>query len=164
MKSRILFVALSLIAGIAAIGLLFATADYTGSAVSPFTFANKAATRDGSAIRVSRAFTIPYGIEDTLKISADGQFVTVTGHGDCVGGESFRLRATLRQDSFNGLAIGHTEGLCSSDGLVEWSAQVNTPGSKTFSAGPALACGHVVVNFDHQGAISHDWCKSVTLE
>lgn len=167
MKSRIFYVVLSMFVGVAAITLLIAAASFAASAAGPFTMdADKrvAEPQNDVTILARRVISIPFGIDDTLGLSEDGQTVAVVGHGDCVGGETFRLKVTVSQDSLNGLAVGFTEGVCPSDGQVSWSVDVNTPGSKSFSAGVAQACGHVVVFFDHEGAIAHDWCKPVTLE
>jgi hypothetical protein len=167
MKPRIFYVVLSLFVGVAAITLLIAAASFAASAAGPFTMDNRphaAETQNDVTILARRVISIPFGIDDSLGLSEDGQTVAVAGHGDCVGGETFWLKVTVSQDSLNGLAVGFMEGVCASDGEVSWSVDVNTPGSKSFSTGDAQACGHVVVYFDHEGAIAHDWCKPVTLE
>lgn len=167
MKSRIVFVTISVVASLAAAALLVFLLGQVASAASPFAMEynrDMAAGQDGSALAVSRAISIPFGIDASLEVSEGGQIVTVTGHGDCQGGETFRVTVRVSQDALNGLAVGHTEGDCATVEAEGWSVQVNTPGSKTFSEGPALACGRVVAHFDQEGAIVHDWCKEVTLQ
>jgi hypothetical protein len=167
MKSRIVFITVSVVASLAAATLLVFLIGQAASAAGPFAIDHNrdaAAGGDGSALVVSRVISIPFGIDDSLEISEGGQIVTVAGHGDCQGGETFRVTVKVSQDAFDGLAVGHTEGDCTTVESEGWSVPVNTPGSKTFSQGPALACGRVVVHFDHEGAIVHDWCKEVTLQ
>jgi hypothetical protein len=167
MKSRIVFVTISAAASLAAAALLVFLIGQAAPAAGPFGMdhtRDAAAGGDGSALAVSRVISIPFGIDASLQVSEGGQIVTVTGHGDCQGGETFRVTVKVSQDAFNGLAVGHTEGDCTTVESEGWSVQVNTPGSKTFSEGAALACGRVVVHFDQEGAIVHDWCKEVTLQ
>lgn len=167
MKARIVFVTISAAASLGAAVLFVFLIGQAASAAGPFTMGHNrdaAAGGDGSALVVSRVISIPFGIDESLEISEGGQIVTVTGHGDCQGGETFRVTVKVSQDAFDGLAVGHTEGDCTAVESEGWSVPVNTPGSKTFSQGPALACGRVVVHFDHEGAIVHDWCKDVTLQ
>lgn len=167
MKPRIFYVATSMFAVVAAITLLIAAASFAASTAGRSTLDNNrrvAEPQNDATILARRVISIPFGIDDSLGLSEDGQTATVTGHGDCVGGETFQLKVTVSQDSLDGLAVGFTEGVCASDGQVSWNVDVNTPGSKSLSAGIAQACGHVVVFFDHQGAIAHDWCKPVTLD
>lgn len=167
MKPRIVFIAFSVTASLAAAALFVFLMGQAASAAGGFTIGHTrdaAAGQDGSALAVSRAISIPFGIDDSLQISAGGQIVTVTGHGDCQGGETFRVTVKVTQDALDGLAVGHIEGDCATVETGGWSVQVDTPGSKTFTEGPALACGRVVVHFDREGAIVHDWCKEVTLQ
>ena len=157
-----------MIAGIATIALIVFTASQAASARGFFTFSpNQFAqeSRDGTTILARRLTSIPFGIQDNLALSTDGQTVTVRGHGDCPdGGEDFNLRATISQDSLDGLAVGHTKGQCVSGGLAFWTVEVMAPGPKTFSSGDAQACGHVVIHRYGRGDFVSDWCKSVDLE
>lgn len=167
MKQRISYVVLSMFVGVAAITLLIAAASFAAEAAGPFTMDTDryvGEPQNDVTILARRVISIPFGIDDSLSLSEDGQTATVTGHGDCVGGETYNLKITVSQDSLNGLAVGFTDGECASDGQISWSAGVNTPDSNSFSSGEAQACGHVVVYFDKEGAIVHDWCKPVTLE
>ena len=157
-----------MIAGIATIALIVFTASQAASARGFFTFSpNQFAqeSRDGTTILARRLTSIPFGIQDNLELSTDGQTVTVGGHGDCPdGGEDFRVKVTLSQDSFDGLAVGYVEGQCESGVEVPWEVEVNVPGPKAFTPGEAQACGHAVVHTAGGGEIVGDWCKSVTLE
>lgn len=163
MKARIVFVIASVLASLVAVALVVFMLGQATPLGGFFTLDNAevmSAPRDGSSILVSRAISIPFGIDDSLVLSSGGQVVNVAGHGDCQGGETFRLKVDVTQDSVKG--VGHLEGVCEA-GEFPWDLDVDTPGSKTFTAGEALACGHVVVHFDREGAIVHDWCKDVTL-
>jgi hypothetical protein len=167
MKFRKLFVFASVIAGIFIIALFVFMASQAAPAGSFFTFRGHQSAQvsgDGSTILAMRLISIPFGIHDSLAITGNGQIVTVTGWGICPsGGGDFSIKATISQVSLNGLAVGRSLGTCSGQEKVQWSADVNTPGSQTFSAGPAQACGHVVVHREGQGDTVGDWCANVTL-
>lgn len=156
-----------MIAGIATIAIIVFTVSQATSARGFFTFnPNQFAqeSRDGTTILARRLTSILFGIQDNLALSTDGQIVTVGGHGDCAaGGEDFRVKVTLSQDSFDGLAVGHVEGQCENGVEVPWEVEVNAPGPKTFAPGEAQACGHAVVHTGGGGDIVGDWCKPVTL-
>lgn len=163
MKARIVFVIASVLASLVAVALVVFTLSQATPLGGFFTFDNvEAATapRNGSSLLVSRAISIPFGIDDSLVLSGGAQVVNVEGHGDCQEGETFRLKVDVTQGSIKGVA--HLEGECQT-GEFPWALDVNTPGSKSFSPEAARACGHVVVHFDREGAIVHDWCKNVTL-
>lgn len=163
MKARIVFVFASVLASLVAVALVVFMLGQATPLGGFFTLDNAevmSAPRDGSSILVSRVISIPFGIDDSLVLSGGGQVVNVGGHGDCQEGETFRLKVDVTQGSIKGVA--HLEGECQA-GEFPWSLDVNTPGSKSFSPDQARACGHVVVHFDREGAIVHDWCKNVTL-
>jgi hypothetical protein len=112
-----------------------------------------------------RAISIPFGIADSLELSADGQFINVSGHGECPeGAETFKLNVNVSQDVTSAPAIGRTEGACPGGSTITWSAQAVASGSIAFEQGSALACGRAVIHFDKEGALTFRWCKPVTLE
>lgn len=167
MKSRILFVVASVLAGIATIAFVLFAASQATSSRGFFTFSqNQSAqeSRDGLSILARRLTSIPFGIQDNLTLFGEGQTVHVQGHGDCpAGGEDFRVKVTISQDSFDGLAVGSTEGQCVSGGRAFWEVDVKAPGPKAFTPGEARACGHAVVHTGGGGDVVGDWCKTVNL-
>jgi hypothetical protein len=168
MKYRKLFVVAPIIAGIVMMAVFAFIMSRSAFAGNFFAFSNNQsaqASHDGTTILARRLISIPFGIQDSLALSDDGQVVTVQGHGDCpAGGQDFQLKVTVSQDSLNGLAVGHTTGQCVSGGRALWEVAVRTPDSKAFTPGDALACGHVIVHTRGGGDVVGDWCKNVTLQ
>lgn len=168
MKSRKLIVLISMITGIAVIAIFLFAMSQSAFAGNFFAFNSgqpASAARDGVTILARRLTSIPFGIQDDLVLSNNGQVVTVQGHGDCpAGGEYFQLKVTVQQDGLNGLAVGHTEAQCVPGTQVPWQMEVSAPGPKAFAEGEALACGHAVIHTEDGGTIVYDWCKNVALQ
>lgn len=119
----------------------------------------------GITVLARRAISIPFGIVDSLPLSADGQVIHVSGHGECpAGAETFKLNVQVSQDSTRAPATGRTEGACPGGSSITWSAEAVAPGPIAFAQGSALACGQAVIHFDKEGALTFKWCKPVTLE
>jgi len=118
---------------------------------------------DPAGISVSRAISIPFGIDSPLALVQEGNAVLVSGHGMCPeGGERYQLRTTVEQDGTR--AMGFTEGDCAGGAALTWQALATTPPPQQFQPGPAEACGMVQVFFPREGAIVHRWCLDVTLQ
>jgi len=124
-----------------------------------------AATDDSttlSAIQARRIISIPFGIDDTLRLSEDGQIVHVTGHAECPPeGETYRIQVTVTQDDTRARARGRTAASCAD---TSWAAAANQQGPNSFTPGPAEVCAKALIHTNEGGAITFRWCKAVTLQ
>ena len=121
--------------------------------------------RSGVTVLARRVISIPFGIVDNLPLSADGQVIQVSGHGECPeGAETYKLNVNVSQDSTSAPATGRTEGACPGGSSITWFAEAVAPGPIAFDQGSALACGNAVIHFDREGALTFRWCKPVILE
>lgn len=169
MKSRILYIFLSSSIALAAVvlGMMLLSGIAGRGDVLSRPSTNETFTEDGGGVTVlaRRIISIPFGIDDVLGLSPDGQIVQVSGHGDCVeGAESYKLSMSVTQGSNNAPAKGRTEGACPSGSSIRWSTEAVTPRPHTLAPGNALVCGHAVIHTNKEGAVTFDWCKTVTLE
>ena len=162
MNNRIVYLGAALALAmlvILAMVLLFAA----GTAVASRVERAVPPARDPGGISVSRAISIPFGIDSPLPIVQEGDAVLVSGHGICpAGGERYQLRTTVEQDGTR--AMGFTEGDCAGGAALTWEALAVTPPPQQFQPGLAEACGMVQVFFPREGAIVHKWCLDVTLQ
>jgi len=114
---------------------------------------------------IRRFISIPFGIDLSLDLSEDGQQIFVTGPGRCQeGGEKFKLRVTVTQDTPSTRAKGDLEDDCAGGADFSWETVAEAQGPKTFQDGDAEVCAMVVVFVPNDGKVTQQWCKDVTLE
>ena len=165
MKSRKLYVMLPLALGLAAVLLVLSSLGNVTWARQSADLSPAESRGHDATILARRLISIPFGIADSLPLAADGKVIQVSGHGECpAGAESFRLKVKVRQDGAPAPATGWTTGACPAGSTINWTAQAVAPGPNTFDSGSAEACGHVVIQTDKKGAVTGQWCKTVTLE
>jgi hypothetical protein len=125
--------------------------------------AEDAASSSSPVIIARRAISIPYGIDATLMLGDDGRAVAVTGHGDCLGGETFGLMVFVwQQNKPTIVGLAAVEGTCTG-GTQQWSADAFAQGDGFFVEGDARACGIAQVrDVDNRTTAVH-WCKDVRL-
>lgn len=137
---------------------------------APQTHASRAVVNDalaGSDIVARRAISIPFGIDSTLMMNADGTVIETTGHGRCApNGLSFDVHVTLTQSESGARAKGNTQESCIEGEEQLWSATAETFGPGTFQEGAARACAQAVTYIaflNGDGSFIVGWCKDVEL-
>ncbi len=166
MKTRIFRLSIAVV--VALIGLILFGAMVSWAAPAQNAAAEIDMTQNDprdAVIRARKATTIPFGIDDSLLLSEDGRHIVVTGHGTCqAGGDTYRIRVTVDQDSPSTRAKGHTEGDCEDGATLSWEAVAQAQGPKIFDEGEAQVCAMAIVFVPRGGAVTQQWCKDVTLE
>ncbi|HEX6384205.1 MAG TPA: hypothetical protein VF177_06010 [Anaerolineae bacterium] len=164
MKTRILHLGIAVIVALVALmffGTFVSLAAPVGPA-SPGTAAPLAAGKAELDIRARRITSIPFGIDSPLNLSPGGRLVEVTGHAECQeGGETFKLRVTVTQESTRALAKGRTSDDCDAD---TWAVDAEAVRPSSFVPGDVEVCAMAIVFFPRDGAIVQKWCANVELQ
>jgi hypothetical protein len=74
------------------------------------------------------------------------------------------MKVKVSQESDGGQAVGFIEGGCVSGSQINWQIDVSAPDAKSFTAGPAVACGHLIVHATQASSFEKSWCKNVVLQ
>jgi hypothetical protein len=165
MKHRIVIISAAVAFGLAVSALVLFAASQTAPALAGTISSNmKESQQQPSAIVARRLISVPFGIDSPLNMTADGQMIDVTGHGNCEEiGNTYNLRVNVTQESSGAKAKGNMQSTCQPDTQFQWSIAANANTVADFQPGSAQACGMVVIYPERGGAGVYRWCKTVDL-
>ncbi len=165
MKFRLITLCTAVACGLGIVGVFLFAASQASPAMAANGWQEMArAPQPPAAIVARRMISIPFGIDSSLNLVADGQVVMVGGHGDCGDtGQSYKLRVDVTQGSTHARASGRLQSDCQPGTPFMWSTPAFAIPAFDFQPGTAQACGMVIVYSQHDGASVGQWCKQVTL-
>lgn len=174
MQSRMIRLSVVVIAAVAAVLFVTTFAHLAQPAQGAEIDTHTVGTGDLNAeIRAARMTSIPFGIASPLPLVDEGNRIQVTGHGTCLVQGTFDIRVFVIQSDTDGMAMGRTEGECSTgDPDEEWiweaNAETLVPAMQGFEVGDARACASAEVRSVGMGGavttITKWWCKDIVLE
>lgn len=166
MKHRILVLSAAVVCALATVAIiLFAASQLAPALAGSSSGSLDLAAQQPETIVARRLISIPFGIDSSLNLLADGQIVQVGGHGNCgETGQSYKLRVEVTQGSTHARASGATQSACEPDADFNWSTPAFAIPAFDFEPGPAEACGMVIVYSPYSGASVGQWCKQVELQ
>lgn len=166
LKTRIFHLTLAVVVAFLGLVLFSTTMGAMAAPLSPNTGpkAMPQANNGNMEIRALRAISIPFGITDTLSLSADGSQITVIGHGEGAWPGVFKIEAIVTQDSTQAVAYGQANGHLSGQGVrVQWQTDADVLGDTAFQPETAHVYATATVIDPPNHTTVYQWDKDVTL-